>query len=382
MVIVDYSKSELLFTKYDLRSSLEAGRDALTADADKAPITADTTDDEIQQVATALADKHSLTLPVLGQDDEIFTSPERRQRDVSQDFNRAILDPSRPYMMDFETVVFHVPFSGERDFFFMRASTFSFNPPRAEIRDSELRIAVMTEGEVTAAEVKQQFNQEIVRIREALNWVAADIGPNYNEQLLNQARTALEAKRNRQTSTRGLLDELGFKTAPTPATKVKPAASLRQTAQPTEPVSPPSPFPERRFACDFFISHASEDKDEIARPLYDELTKKGYKVWFDEAELHLGDSLIAKIDEGLANCRYGIVVMSPRFFEKRWTQEELKGLRSRQIGEQPGIILPIWKDIDAEFLNNVHPPLAQIKAANFADGLAAVVAEIERVYKR
>lgn len=60
----------------------------------------------------------------------------------------------------------------------------------------------------------------------------------------------------------------------------------------------------------------------------------------------------------------------------------LKGLRSRQLNDGPGIILPVWKDIDVDFLNGIHPSLTQIKAANFADGLDAVLAEIEIVYKR
>jgi hypothetical protein len=61
---------------------------------------------------------------------------------------------------------------------------------------------------------------------------------------------------------------------------------------------------------DFFISHASEDKEAIARPLYEALKARGLAVWFDEAELTLGDSLRRKIDDGLARCRYGIVILS------------------------------------------------------------------------
>lgn len=33
---------------------------------------------------------------------------------------------------------------------------------------------------------------------------------------------------------------------------------------------------------DLFISHASEDKDEIERPLADQLFEAGLVVWFDE----------------------------------------------------------------------------------------------------
>ena len=61
---------------------------------------------------------------------------------------------------------------------------------------------------------------------------------------------------------------------------------------------------------DFFISHASEDKDEVARPLALELRKHGFNVWFDEFELRVGDSLTKKINAGLARSRFGVVVLS------------------------------------------------------------------------
>jgi TIR domain len=51
---------------------------------------------------------------------------------------------------------------------------------------------------------------------------------------------------------------------------------------------------------DVFISHASEDKDEVVRPLAYELQERGLRVWFDESELRIGDSLRRKIDQGIA----------------------------------------------------------------------------------
>ena len=44
------------------------------------------------------------------------------------------------------------------------------------------------------------------------------------------------------------------------------------------------------FSVDIFISHASEDKDALARPLAEELERRGWAVWFDTFELLLGDS--------------------------------------------------------------------------------------------
>jgi len=77
--------------------------------------------------------------------------------------------------------------------------------------------------------------------------------------------------------------------------------------------------PEKKAALpmwDVFICHASEDKDAIARPLANALSEKGLTVWYDEFTLTLGDSLRRSIDRGLAQSRYGVVILSPDFFAK------------------------------------------------------------------
>ena len=67
---------------------------------------------------------------------------------------------------------------------------------------------------------------------------------------------------------------------------------------------------------DVFISHASEDKDGVVRPLAIALKEKGISVWYDEFELKIGDSLRRKIDQGLSKSKFGIVVISRSFIKK------------------------------------------------------------------
>lgn len=67
---------------------------------------------------------------------------------------------------------------------------------------------------------------------------------------------------------------------------------------------------------DVFISHASEDKGTVARPLREALTKLGITVWLDEAELRIGQSLRRKIDSGIRSSRFGVVVLLSRSFAK------------------------------------------------------------------
>ncbi|ABM18353.1 DUF1883 domain-containing protein [Marinobacter nauticus] len=116
---------------------------------------------------------------------------------------------------------------------------------------------------------------------------------------------------------------------------------------------------------DVFISHASEDKDEFVRPLASALMGRGLNVWFDEMTLRIGDSLRQKIDRGLANSRVGLVVLSPDFIKKGWTNYELDGIVTRTVsGEQ--ILLPIWHNITKQQVVDFSPSLADKVARSTA----------------
>lgn len=106
-----------------------------------------------------------------------------------------------------------------------------------------------------------------------------------------------------------------------------------------------------------FISHASEDKDDFVRPLTMALIAKGLDVWYDEFTLRIGDSLRQKIDRGVATSRVGLVILSPSFIAKGWTNYELDGIVTRTVsGEQ--ILLPIWHNITKQQVINFSPSLA------------------------
>ncbi len=107
--------------------------------------------------------------------------------------------------------------------------------------------------------------------------------------------------------------------------------------------------------------------------------KAGLKVWYDEFELHIGDSLRRKIDQGLAKSRFGIVVISPDFIRKGWTNYELDGLITRAVtGDQ--ILLPIWHHISKKEVIEFSPSLADKLARNTAtDTVEDIASEISQM---
>jgi hypothetical protein len=127
---------------------------------------------------------------------------------------------------------------------------------------------------------------------------------------------------------------------------------------------------------DVFICHASEDKESFVRPLADALRSANIEVWYDAFSLKLGDSVRRSIDKGLSQSRFGVVVLSRAFFEKRWTQYELDGLVEREMRGQDKVLLPVWHDVTADDVALYSPALAGRMAAVSSHGLEKVVDEI------
>jgi hypothetical protein len=126
---------------------------------------------------------------------------------------------------------------------------------------------------------------------------------------------------------------------------------------------------------DVFISHAWEDKETVARPLAHALSKAGITVWYDEFTLTLGDSLRRSIDRGLAESRYGLVILSPDFFNKGWPQRELDGLTTRETGSGK-VILPVLHRLTHTDVEHFSPILADKVSVSTTAGLDIVVREI------
>jgi hypothetical protein len=167
-----------------------------------------------------------------------------------------------------------------------------------------------------------------------------------------------------------------------PPMEEAPLSSVPSLVRPRQdegsPLSATEPV-ERQY--DVFISHASEDKHGVVRPLAEALRAGGLKVWYDEFELRIGDSLRRKIDRGLANSRFGVVVLSQSFFSKGWTNYELDGLVTMAVsGAQ--VLLPIWHQVTKDQVIQYSPSLADKLARNTASHtIAEIAAEIVEVIR-
>lgn len=82
---------------------------------------------------------------------------------------------------------------------------------------------------------------------------------------------------------------------------------------------------------DVFISHASEDKDAIARPIFEACSRQGLKVFLDEAHIGWGESFTRKINTAMGAARYILAVVSPQSVTKDWPMAELNAALALEV---------------------------------------------------
>ena len=93
-----------------------------------------------------------------------------------------------------------------------------------------------------------------------------------------------------------------------------------------------------------FLSHTHADKP-FARQLTERLKAHGVRVWLDEAEMQVGDSLISKIESAIRDCTYLGVVLSKSSVCSEWVQREVNMAISDEIQGRRVKVLPILYDV-------------------------------------
>ena len=97
------------------------------------------------------------------------------------------------------------------------------------------------------------------------------------------------------------------------------------------------------FSYDVFLSHSSRDK-AIVRPLAEKLRADGLRVWLDDWEIRPGDSVPAKIEEGLESSRVLVLCMSANAFGSDWAGLEAGTFRFRDPLNKDRRFIPLRLD--------------------------------------
>jgi TIR domain len=89
-----------------------------------------------------------------------------------------------------------------------------------------------------------------------------------------------------------------------------------------------------------FISYSHADKD-LARALAAVLQDRGVRIWIDEGELKVGDSIIERIATAIADIDFFLVLVSESSRSSNWCRKELALAVSGELGREGVKVLPI-----------------------------------------
>lgn len=189
-----YVDDLLFYRGGELRHALETQRmkmrEAVEAEAEESLKQAD-----VAGWAAALAHQFAVACPVLKTNDVWMEPAKPVKIDMSWDRSRDFRDTSYARNFPGERIVVHVPFEGEPDVFKLRTSTFSLNPPRGQVKGSDLLLTIDYPRD-QVPNVGAHSESFIGQVNQYLGWAAREIDA-FNAGLEREARQAIEAGRQR-----------------------------------------------------------------------------------------------------------------------------------------------------------------------------------------
>ena len=327
---------DLLFSEYDLRAGLE---NQLNQVEDKVraidPVRFETSTDDLVSATIA---SELVIAPIELHEDQLSVSRRDAKVDVSYDRDRAFFGPG-PHYVDGLEVTYNLPFSGDPDLFKCKPNRYTYNPPRAVLRPSELTFPYDSANRDVAG-TKKSFDDDLTTIKKWLSWQARQIGE-YNASLEDRVRSAVIARRAELSKIQSDLEALGI--------------PIRGTEGPAAPSSEPPANPverretkrnEARREYDVALSFAGEDREYVEQ-VAEHLVNLDVTVFYDRYETAKlwGEDLAVHLGNIYSRDSHFVVMFASRHYaEKAWPNHERQHALARHLKGQTGRILPVRID--------------------------------------
>jgi len=126
-----------------------------------------------------------------------------------------------------------------------------------------------------------------------------------------------------------------------------------------------------------FISYCHKDKDFVDE-LAAHLVKAKAHIWIDRWELHVGDSIVTKIQAAIQEASALIVVLSEASVASEWCKKEINAGLVRELEERRVVVLPVLLE-DCEIPLFVREKMYADFRTNCDEGLRQVLEAIAKV---
>jgi hypothetical protein len=233
---MSFGQPEILFHKQDMHSTMEAHRQRaslLVQQMNGNSLLNTPTEDIVADITEQL----QFDIPVLHR--EQAHADQREAMVQVRDYYSGDDDGVRavPGTM----VELYVPFTGDKDFFFIRPTTYNMNPPRAIVSDAQITIRVSGQN-LTQQAVKQQLDGTLDSIDEYLSWQRTS-ATELNNGPPGLIRSSVEHRKSKLLADQNLVAGLGYNLKPradVPKTYVAP--TVRRKVQVQRPAATTAPF--------------------------------------------------------------------------------------------------------------------------------------------
>lgn len=134
--------------------------------------------------------------------------------------------------------------------------------------------------------------------------------------------------------------------------------NIIETSNNINSISPNQHITKKEY--DLFVSHSSEDKEDFVKEFVNLLKEKGLSVWYDDDILKIGHNLRKRIDFGIKNSNFAVVIFSEDFLKSKWTNYEYDNIFLDFYDKEK--VLPILHDLTIEELKEFDGSIPMIRA--------------------
>jgi hypothetical protein len=146
--------------------------------------------------------------PIELHEDKIVADVEDTKIDVSNERGRYIRDRSKPFYIPGTLTSIEVPFTGNEQLLYMRASTFTHSPPTASVKNNKLIFRTASQNP-SNDEIQKEFNSWLNQVKKLLSYSEKDINQ-FNSTLKQKIKNKLQQRREKLLRDRELENSLEF----------------------------------------------------------------------------------------------------------------------------------------------------------------------------
>jgi len=197
--------STILFHKYEMHSLMHS-QEAMAMTAPNSIVDDTLLNSSTDDLVTQLVEQYRFDIPVIDRN-----SAEAEHSDGPVEVYDVFGFGGRPgpRTVQGSILTLTVPYSGDRHFFDVQPTTYDLDPPRAVVGEHALVVQHMSR-ELQAAQATAALNSVLDKVEKYLSWLRAS-ATQFNENLPNRIRQAVEARKAKVLRDRDSVANIGFK---------------------------------------------------------------------------------------------------------------------------------------------------------------------------